>query len=116
LEFTAFEFPACDFTAADPAASRSDAAPQSVLLGVAAADATHLPRRNPCAMPHTDAQPPEANGSHIVPNPGAARVSTCGAHLFLEPTTFHPEFGLVRYHRKIVAVLEARSCITRIDW
>lgn len=103
-------------TTSESAYSVSEAGPRAVLLGIAAADATHLPRRNPCAMPLPGAQPPDADGSQIVPKPSAARLSACGAHLSLEPTTFHPEFGLVRYHRKVVAVLEARSCITRIDW
>ena len=79
-------------------------------LGSAGARPASLPRRNPCAQPAPDEGTREAGTS------GVARISACGARLALEPTTFHPEFGLVRYHRKVVAVLEARSCITRIDW
>jgi len=45
-----------------------------------------------------------------------ARLTCCGASLSLEPTTFHPEFGLVRYQTKVVALLEDRSSIVRIDW
>jgi len=49
-------------------------------------------------------------------NPGTARLSCSGASFNLEPTTFHPEFGLVRYQTKVVALLEDRSSIVRIDW
>jgi hypothetical protein len=47
---------------------------------------------------------------------GIARLSCRGASFSLEPTSFHPEFGLVRYQTKVVALLEDRSSFVRIDW
>jgi hypothetical protein len=109
-----------------PSGASGDGFPgaDAILMGEARADGGGLPRRNPCAIPVPDPsaspEPVAADGGRTIGSPPtmgvSARLSACGARLFLEPTTFHPEFGLVRYHRKVVAVLEARSCITRIDW
>ena len=59
---------------------------------------------------------PASSPSETLTFHGSARISCCGASFSLEPTTFHPEFGLVRYQRKVVGVLEDRSSIIRIDW
>jgi uncharacterized heparinase superfamily protein len=99
--------------------------PTTITLGAATSEPSEAWLRQPplhraCMMEpsiqggiHATAQ--ENIAEKIAPF-GAARLSCCGASLSLEPTTFHPEFGLVRYQTKVVASLEDRSSIVRIDW
>ena len=85
----------------------------TIALGPASsvlADSSHPSSQGPM---HSAAQAEVLRDTAIL---GIARLSCRGASFSLEPTSFHPEFGLVRYQTKVVALLEDRSSFVRLDW